>query len=80
MRSMRLRRVVLWTVFVAAMILGVAGGGPAAADEDCDWWCLDGYFDYTFLKCVPSFPRDCTHCQLTCPGGGGGGFEPENQG
>jgi hypothetical protein len=79
MRSMRLRRVILWTVLVAAMIVGVTGGGPAAAEDDCDWWCLEGYWDQTYLACVPSpWQNNCSHCQLTCPGGGGGGFDPEN--
>ncbi len=81
MRSSRQTRSTLWALLVAVLLLTLPTGGPADAQEDCESWCIDGYFDYVYLKCVPtSWAIDCTHCQVTCPGGGGGGWEPENQG
>jgi len=73
-RDVRIRNLFLFLALSCAFFVG---SGPATAQEDCDSWCLDGFFDYDYLKCIPWQLVNCTHCDTTCPGDGG--WEPENQ-
>lgn len=78
MSRCKLSSLVAATALAVAFVL--AAPTRLTSQSDCNTSCYDGKFDYVRLICNSGAAIDCTHCNVTCPGGGGDGPPPVNRG
>jgi hypothetical protein len=60
------------TVTFSVLLLCAIALSPTMAnsEDDCNWVCVDGRYDYVALRCNAGAAVDCANCTVVCPGGG----------
>jgi len=74
------RFAVLALLFALSVTAFLVVPNTAVGQSDCDNQCYDGNWQDIYWICmVGDTPYNCSYCQAICPGGGGGGIQPEHQ-
>lgn len=77
MRRSRIKSGIASLAFALVLVATALVAPTAPAQEGCSSTCREGNWNSTFWTCDSGSPHNCSHCDVVCPGGGGG-WTPEN--